>query len=185
MPLPDVVLLRMNVNARASFRLQEGGIERRPADWLQREERHLEHAQARGSQGNAEVPFVTSGTPAFGNGREGVRMVRIRSAWDELTKGGYRLKDIHLIPHRNNPEMDILVLGLQKGVSELPFPSSRAKEMVEQFLGSTWQFVHVWLNPPQINGEVVHTVNCVHRRSEDPEQCLRIAEDGSWNLSTS
>ncbi|MDP2637169.1 MAG: hypothetical protein Q8P03_00980 [bacterium] len=184
MPLPDVVLVRMNVNQIQSFRLQEVGIERRPVDWLQREEKHLEHATAHGVEGNPNVSFVASGTPAFGSGKEGVRMACIKSAWDELVKGGYLLKDIHLIPHRKNPEMDVLVLGLQKDVPELPFPSSRAKERVEQFLKTTWEFVHVWLNPPQSTGEVVHTVNCMHRKADKgSEQCLHINGDGVWSLS--
>lgn len=175
---PDVVLLKFSIAPQRAIELELAGVERRPADWVQREEQHLAHARTHGREPYRYRDVADSGVPVFG--KEGLILCSVQSAWDEMIDKGYYLVDLHIIQRRDR-KMDILVLSLSKNGAKLPFPSPRAEEMIRSLIGSGWGYVHVWANPPQEDGTVVHTVNCVHRNQTRRVQLS--FENGLWGIN--
>ncbi len=166
-PAPDVVLVKFSVNLRRAEELVEVGIPVREVNWQERDRSHVAHAEAHDRQSHRYRENVAdSGVPVFGT--EGIADVAIARAYRELNQE-YGLRDVHLLPHRNN-RMFVLVLVFEKGAATIS-PSTEAAVLLARILNSTYGFVHVWVNPPQADGRVVHTVNCSHRMDSAPK-CL-------------
>lgn len=178
-PEPQVVLLKFNVNSQRGQELEVAGIPRKAADWLSREEKHVEHARDNRREAYRFRDVADSGVPVFG--KQGAMAVQVLPAWQELSVAGFHLRDIHLVSRRDG-KMDILVMSLAKE-RESAAPSSLAAQLVTNILASSWEFVHVWANPPQKDGAVVHTVNCVNRQPDQKRPNLLQFQDGLWGVS--
>ncbi len=166
-PAPDVVLMKFSINERRATELSAAGVSTRDVNWQERDQKHVAHAQAHDRQAHRYREVADSGVPVFGP--DGLRDVGIGRAYQEINQE-YGLRDVHLLPHRNG-RMFVLVLTFEKSGASTT-PSTEAAVLLAWILNSTYGFVHVWANPPQADGRVVHTVNCSHRADTVPKCVL-------------
>ncbi|MFY9463056.1 MAG: hypothetical protein WAP52_02640 [Candidatus Sungiibacteriota bacterium] len=165
-PPPDVVLMKFSVNKRRAQELAATGIPIRDVNWQRREQEHVAHAEAHDRQAYRYREVADSGVPIFGT--SGLADVGIGRAYQELNQK-YGLRDVHLLPHRNLRAF-VLVLVFERGAQAVN-PSTEVAVLLARMLNSAYGFVHVWANPPQQDGKVVHTMNCRHRLDSAPK-CL-------------
>lgn len=177
--IPDRVVVRFRLNSWWSQELSAAGIQRRRMpDWVRQQEERINCARRFGRDPFRYRDIADSGVPVFG--REGLPNCRVDPAIREMIERNFRLRDVHLLPSRDG-KADILVLIFEIGEGEI-FLSPPAAMLIRELIVGVWGFVHVWANPPQENGRVVHTVNCVHWRPDNtvPEViCLEFRE-GLW-----
>lgn len=157
-PPANVVLVKCNTSHKRADALANAGVRVQSADWQKREQQHIAQAQAHDRQAHRYRQVADSGVPVFGT--EGLQDASVAGLRQELGKE-YGLKDVHLLPHRDK-QVTILVLVFEKGAEAMRI-SPAVEALIEKITGSTYGFVHVWANPPQQDGKVVHTVNCTHR----------------------
>ena len=178
---PDVVLYKTNVNKKWSARMKELGVSLKQPDFEKREQQHVAHAIKHG-----RAPFrfrgkdqpADSGVPVFG--QDGLTMVSLYDLLKELAET-YNLVDIHLRPTKpgGNQNMEVLVVSFSEG-DESNANTDAFQELLGFLASSCWGYCHVWANPPQDDGRVIHTVNSSHREDgKQPIQIVRFA-DGQW-----
>jgi len=116
-----------------------------------------------------------SGVAVFG--KNGLGMVSHAGLLEELA-GSFPVLKIHIQPRTNqSPALVVEFSKTGEGTN-----NTLAMEQLIEFLSvRCWQYVHVWVNPPRPEDElVVHTCNSirwVNRKA--PEHVLRFAE-GVW-----
>ncbi|MDO8470915.1 MAG: hypothetical protein Q7S63_03065 [bacterium] len=170
---PAVVLVKFNVNSDVAQQLELAGIQRRAVSWAQREVDHVEHARENSREAYRYREVADSGVPVFG--KPGLQSVLLLDLWLELKKA-YKLSDIHLLPRRDG-KMDVFVLVLSH--QQEMRVSASVTDRITRLVGSTWQYVHVWANPPGSDGSIVHTVNVAHRQDTKPDLGLEFKR-GLW-----
>ncbi len=177
---PDCVLYKFNVNKKWSAKMKEMGVRLIPFDFQAREEKHAAHAR----KFNRE-PFkfrgeiVDSGVPVFG--KDGLQDVSVFELLTELATV-YNVVDIHLRPTKpgGNPNMEVLVVSFSDG-EEAVGNTDAFQELLRFLTSSCWGHCHVWANPPQDDGRVIHTVNTSHREDGKKPTCKLDFLDGIWD----
>lgn len=174
-PAPDTVLIRFRVNQKWVAKLREAGVRTQPLRWLQKEQKHVRQAERLSRKPYRLRNIADSGVPVFGP--DGISRVSMEGLLEYLISVDYRIADAHLLRTiKKAQQMGILVLVLsrQQPAIELPFFS-----LLSPLLSSSWGYAHIWANPPQEDGKVVHTVNLSHRLETPPELELWF-DDGLW-----
>ena len=178
---PDVVLYKTNVNKNWSKRLKELGVQLKNPDFEAKEKKHIDHAKRFGRE-----PFkfrgeiADSGVPVFG--KDGLKEVSLYELLQELSTI-YNVVDIHLRPTKpgGNPHMEVLVVSFSDG-EEFVGNTDAFQELMRFLASSCWGHVHVWANPPQDDGRIIHTVNSAHRQDgAQPKQFVGF-DDGRWDV---
>jgi len=179
--LADVVLVRFNLNNRRwQDHLIQLGVPYKDRDFDAENSKHAAHAAVVGRsadvRGNGDVA-KDSGVPVFG--KPGLNRVSLHEAFLDLF-ATYEVVDMHIKPARNARFMSVLVVEFKHGC--VPQSTDAAfKEVLEKLVGSCWEYVHVWANPPQADGRVIHTVNSGHHEeAEEPKLALRL-NGGLWS----
>lgn len=185
-PPPDIVLLKPKINPRW-FGLLAKEIRELPAG--RKKEKIQQHIiQAKGVGRDAfslRKSIEDSGSSVFG--KKGAELISLSGLLLEFLEEGYLLVDIHGRPAQNQP-MLVLTLGFSHQIEQVDpsllklAESPLAKAVLGVILGSVWRYCHIWANPPDEKGRIVHTVNLAHRHPpETPAKKLRFAK-GLWAL---
>lgn len=185
-PPPDIVLLKPKVNPHW-FGLLAKEIRQLPAGRKEEKiKQHIAQAECLGRDAFAlRQGIEDSGSPVFG--KKGAEFVNPSNLLQEFLEEGYLLTNIHGRPARNQP-MWILIMGFSRQIERIDssllklMESDLAKAVLGVILGSVWYYCHIWANPPDEKGRIVHTVNLAHRHPpETPAKKLRFAK-GLWAL---
>jgi len=177
---PDIVLVRFSINPKRSSRLEVFGIPKKGPLSIQKDWSHQDQAQKLGRQPFRYRQIPDSGVPVFG--REGLQDVSIYRLLTEELPQLYEISDIHLRP-RKDEKMDILTITfIDIHQESAPFAVSEAAfKEISDFLGaSCWGYCHIWANPPNEQGKIVHTLNASHRLPEKKPKQILIFDDGFW-----
>ena len=170
-PSPDTILVKFNINPSWAQRFEQAGIPRRFPSEAILEEKHILQARQIDRDPYRFRDIADSGVPIFGT--QGASEVSILGLLEELQKEGYRPQGVH-IRTRGQKKFDVLVIPLSRISEANSMLPKKALDLLREFLRlSCWGFVHVWANPPDSQGKIVHTVNLGHRK---PEKSPR------WNL---
>lgn len=178
-----MILLKVNVNPSWETRFFQAGIPLRRPDEGALEMKHIIQALEAGRNPYAiRSEIADSGIPVFGKG--GAQDVSVNGLFAELRNQGYLPTGIH-IRTRADKKFNVLVLPFIRIGGEnsaIAITSSAVMRLVEQFLRTSWGFVHVWDNPPQPGTQtVVHTVNLSHRDVDRiPKKTLHFRQ-GEWS----
>ena len=182
-PSPDTILVKFNINPNWTQRFEEAGVPRKIPTEVFLEEKHI--AQARHV---ARDPYrfrgtADSGTPVFGD--QGASNVSIIRLIGELQENGYEPQGVH-IRTRTNKKFDVLVIPFSREISEgnsISLPN-KALDLLKEFLRlSCWGYVHIWANPPDEAGKIVHTVNLSHREPDKKPDEHLCFNHGLWALT--
>lgn len=186
-PPPDGVLLKPKVNPYW-FGMLADEIplisEERKEEKIQA---HITQAKKLGREAfTLRKTIEDSGTSVF-RGMKDDEFVSISELLQELLDEGYFLTNIHGKPAQNKP-MWVLTIGFFRKVEQMDhsvlklIESDLAKAVLGVILGSVWQYCHIWANPPDEKGRVIHTVNLAHRhQQETPAKKLKFYK-GLWKL---
>lgn len=179
-PRPTHVIFKFTVSLKRGESLeQQCGILRvRDVRWGERDSKHFGEALLYGQEPHVQRGIVGAGTPVFGT--LGVCEIQLLSLWQELLGLGFVLQDVHLERARDNKK-DVLVMSLAQG-EETPFPSSNARDEVIKLLAATWQWVHVWANPPKVDATVPHTLICISMMQDPKNPKALQFRDGLWGV---
>ena len=176
--MPNTVLYKFNLNKTWRERLLALGVPEKQPNFEAKEAEHVAHAQQYGREAYAIRKNVAdSGVPVFG--KEGIQSVSLYETLQDLL-AEYEVVDIHIRPRRDGTRwISVLVINFSHGgrsISNQP----ALDETLEFLSSSCWGYCHVWANPPQDDGRVIHTINSSHREEEkQPERILRLA-NGLW-----
>lgn len=192
-PKPERVLVKFSGSTNFLQHLQENYPEIEKKD-------HNEHALNRAHGEYAESLERNphrfdkrrndDGVPVFG--KDGASDVGgMTEMIAEMRSCGYSLTNVHWF-HRMKPDKRkqtfthgaVLVFGFvldnkTHNVNEKVTPGA---ELLKEMAGSVWQFAHVWANPPRVDGEVRHTVNCTGRQDGQGEKSKNVIKflEGLW-----
>lgn len=195
-PPPDVILLEPKVNPWWFGKLsQEISLNFVSIDEEKRNKQAQEHIEQ--AERLNRRPFAlrknkeASGTPVFG--KNGAEFVALTELLQEFREEGYLLTEIHGEPAAN-PPMVVLTMSFSRHIEQIDPESDQAKTMLKLMesdlakvvlrviLRSVWRYCHIWANPPDEKGRIIHTVNLAHRNPpEMPARKLRFAK-GLWEL---
>jgi hypothetical protein len=175
-PVPDKVLVKFNVNPKKCERLSAFGVPIKPVNFDRKNAAHEAQAQEHGRAAFRYREVADSGVPVFG--KDGAQNVSLAHVWGELPGKGYAITDIHMLP-KSQGKMMTLVITLEDGAEEPLECSAKLMQELKNLLACAWQYVHVWANPPNEDGKVIHTVNASHRLDTPPAYLLDFA-DGLW-----
>lgn len=191
-PQPDVILVKVNLSKRWDQRFEQAGIPlelRTPQAALQLAAEHEARAQQLGYDPFArrmkpqhtrgqwiEPESADSGTPVFGKG--GAQKVSITGLAEELKMHDYHLINAHRL-HRTWKFSIQLVLSFAKDAEEILFPWKYFNDLIN----TCFEYVHVWANPRDIKGIIVHTVNCVKYNDHATPQYSLTFVKGYWKLA--
>ncbi len=179
LPLPDIILVKFNINPDWTQQFEQAGIPRRSPNEVALEEKHIAQARQMDRKAYRFRDIADSGVPVFGP--QGVSEVSISGLLTELVqKGGYQPQGVH-IRTRTQKKFDVLVIPFVKEAQSENSTtlSEKAVELLRRFLRiSCWGFAHVWANPPE-EGRVTHTVNLSHREEKPPKYHLQF-NHGLW-----
>ncbi|OGZ92568.1 MAG: hypothetical protein A2549_03150 [Candidatus Staskawiczbacteria bacterium RIFOXYD2_FULL_37_10] len=178
-PKPDVALYKFNLNGKWRDKLLELGVPEKDPDFGAKEAKHVAHAQQFGREAYAiRKEVADSGVPVFG--KEGIQNVSLYETLQDLL-AEYEVVDIHIRPRRDGTRwISVLVINFSHGGRSIS--NQPALDTTLEFLSSScWGFCHVWANPPQDDGRIVHTINSSHREvDKQPELVLRL-NGGLWS----
>jgi len=182
-PSPDTILVKFNINPNWAQKFEQAGIPRRFPDEVLLEEKHIAQAREVDRDPYRFRDIADSGVPIFGE--EGISDVSIFELIQELQENGYEPAGVH-IRTRRQKKFDVLVIpfvhGESEGNSVIP---KKALELLQEFLRlSCWGFAHVWANPPDVQGKVVHTINLGHREPEKLPRWALCFNHGLWALTS-
>jgi hypothetical protein len=122
-----------------------------------------------------------SGCPVFGATTGGLKKVDVRNLEAELRQAGFHMAEATVRVtdgQKGQPMNATLVLAFTNDEEEDPDFSSWVE--FNRLVAPTFAFVHVWANPKQADGTVVHTVNCLSRQEgAKADYALRYA-NGDW-----
>lgn len=181
-PPPDTILVKFNINPNWAQKFEEAGISRGFPSEVSLEEKHISQAQQVNRDPYRFRETADSGVPVFGP--QGVSEVSISRLLGELQERGYQPRGVH-IRTRSRKKFDVLVVPFSGRVPEensttLP---KKAFELLREFLKlSCWGFVHIWANPPDEKGKIVHTVNLSHREPQESPQWTLYFNHGLWAI---
>ncbi len=181
---PDVVLFKCKIHPGWVRRLEELGVPFTVPDFAAKEAAHVEHAKQHGRDAYAiRKDVADSGTPVFG--KNGLMDVATFGTFRQLL-GTYNIVSVHIQPSHpkaKNQAMKVLVLRFSWG-EEVDSNTSAYQEILRFVAVGNWEHCHVWENPPNFHGEIIHTVNMAHRpEGQKPRltrQELHFSEDG-WS----
>lgn len=179
-PSPNTVLVKFNINLNWTQKFEQAGIPRRFPQEVALEEKHIAQARRLGRGAYEYRDIADSGVPVFGS--QGASEVSILGLLGELQEAGYKPQGVH-IRTRTQKKFDVLVIPFGRGISEgnstlLP---KKALDLLREFLRlSCWGFVHIWTNPPDVQGKIVHTVNLGHREPGRPPRWNLCFSHGLW-----
>jgi len=176
-PKPHVVLLKFNINQKWKSKFVRLGV--KVTDEQKDRSRHEAHARTFGRNPYRYRQVADSGVPVFGP--PGLKSVSLDQLIQELVNTyKYETVDIHIKPRKDG--MSVLVLSFSNDQPAVEPASPAALEELLRFLSSAcWGYVHVWANPPQADGRVIHTVNSAHREESKGASLLHFA-DGLWSV---
>lgn len=181
---PDVILVKFNVNEKWEGRLKEAGVPLKTPDEAALELKHMFHALGASQNPYAfRQQIADSGIPVFG--KEGARDVSINGLFAELRSYGYFPSGVH-VRTREDKKFNALVIPFAKPANgnnnTLVITGETVMGLIKEFIAVSWGFVHVWANPPQEDGRVIHTVNLSHRDVDKiPQKDLHF-QKGEWIL---
>jgi len=171
-PAPDIVLLAFDVGASFGSELVEADI-----PFKVRDEEGISSKRR-------------PGVPIFG--KEGKRGIdggvgRWADLLIELKEAGYILVDLHWFNRqspggfqRNQPR---LICSFAKEGEEFKF-SDGAKKLLRSLTEEcAWAYVHVWANPPDENGRIIHSVNLIGHQKGCRGKCGLRFIGGFWAVS--
>jgi hypothetical protein len=178
-PRPDVVLYKFNINDRWRDRFMALGIKEKTRDVQADTAKHEAHAAQFGRDAHRYRQVADSGVPVFGEGLQGVSLFDLLKELPTV----YEVVDIHIKPRSDGkPNMSVLVISFSNGK-----PTSANTEAFDELLrflaSSCWGFCHVWANPPQEDGRVIHTVNSSHREADQKAKQVLHFADGLWAVN--
>lgn len=171
-PAPSKILLKTRVNSKRLERLLAAGIRWKERNESALDQRHAAQAAALDRKATAIRSKPDSGVPVFD--KNGLQNVEGRNLLPELRNAQFRIQDIHLY-QKEDEEMATLVVVLEQRDQSSIVTKEQLIALGDEF-GTRWGHVHVWANPPQEDGNVVHTINCAHRLEGKP--AARILYDG-------
>jgi hypothetical protein len=179
---PHRILLKANINSRRRDEFLALGIREVKPDFQKREQKHVEDARRVGRQPYAvRENIADSGVAIFQDeeGNPGLKKVLVGNALDEILLD-YRPTDLHIFQRRDRGQMFVLVITLEWGKTgssqDIPV------EVADFVANSSWEFCHIWANPQNADGDVVHTVNLGHR-SDEAAECQLLFADGLWDIT--
>ncbi len=176
---PGLVLLKIRLNRKkVDWLLIEGvEIKRRDENALQR--RHVTEAEQHRRSATVYRSTPDSGVPVFG--KDGAQHVKIDAIWNQLVEDGYEAVGCHIYQQEKDVDsgMGNLVVEFKIG-NKVSVPDAVA----EMFDGSTYGFVHVWVNPPKPEVGPTHTVNISHREEGAPAVGSLVWDNGFWALES-
>lgn len=181
-PPPVTVLYKFSINESWRQKFMALGVLLKQPNFAKKEAKHVAHAEAHGRDAFRYRQVADSGVPVFGP--DGLQMVSLAELVKELAEK-FKVVDIHILPKLPKPgqsvnPMSMLVVSFSHEGQTVN--NEKAFWLLMDLLNaSCWGKVHVWANPPQEDGRVVHTVNSAHREeNHDPQRVLRFAE-GLWS----
>jgi hypothetical protein len=176
-PSPDLVLVKFNLRPKWAQRFEEAGIPRHFPWETDLEAKHIRQAKEFGREPYRFREIADSGVPVFGP--EGVSDLSISDLLRELEQAGYKLQDVHI--RTRQKKFDVLVIPFSREIPEGNLTlSEKASQLLKEFLEVCWGLGHIWANPPDDQGRIVHTLNLSHRKPEGiPRWRLRF-EGGIW-----
>jgi len=189
-PMPERVVVKFRINLNLADELRNMGVRYEKIDWEKKEEIHIEQAKKycrepyvlRGKDKSADA-----GVPVFG--KDGLSNVSLASIWKEFEREHYKMVNVYLSCPRgeksNKNKMRILWItfllsGRGNKISSFFINASVKKQISNLFL-YTYQFCHVWANPPDLNNVVTHTVNLAHILDISPKLTL-FFKQGLWEV---
>lgn len=177
---PDTVLVKFNINPSWTQVFEEAGVPRKAPSEVSLEEKHINHAHKAGRDPYRYRDIADSGVPVFGT--QGLSEVSVSGLLIELLEAGYKPQGVH-IRTRMEKRFDVLVVPLVRG-AESSTLSEKAVMLLERFLRSpSWGFAHIWANPPDVQGKIIHTVNLGHRKPEGRPELKILFSNGLWAVS--
>ncbi len=184
-PPPDIILLKPKVSPKWFGMMADKIPLKSEGRSTEKIKEHIAQAEKLGRDPFTLRPGIEdSGTLVFRKQKE---FVSLSELLRELLEEGYLLIDIHGRPARNQP-MLTLTMGFSKEIDQVSqavlslVDSDLAKAVLGVILGSVWEYCHLWANPPNEQGRIVHTINLAHRQpGNTPAKKLRFAQ-GLWEL---
>jgi hypothetical protein len=181
-PSPNTILVKFNINPSWTQQFEKAGVPRKRPFEVELEEKHIAQARKLDRRAYEYRDIADSGVPVFGP--QGSSEVSILGLLEELQREGYQPQGVH-IRTRAQKKFDVLVIPFVRGSESNSTLPKRALELLQEFLRlSCWGFVHVWANPPDGQGKVVHTINLGHREPEKSPQWTLCFNHGLWNLTS-
>lgn len=194
-----MILLKGGIHRRWQDRFRNAGALEAARDDRALQRQHGEEARALGRGANTYRPMADSGTPVFtdehrnpalakGQRKHGVSDVTLDGMIADLFRRGFRVADIEMFKTaaQSGGPMQTLKVGLHLAEDdECALGRSLAADdlIIEFFERAAWRFCHVWVNPPKPDGQILHTVNVVHREPNEGTAAHRlIFADGFWGL---
>lgn len=197
-PRPDTVLVKINLNERWSNRFGLAKIpllDRTPERARELAAKNISNARQLGRdaftirkhqqtdrhQEEAVPEAADSGCPVFGPGgiTRGVRGRSIAKVTWQLRDHGFRLVHAHLLARNWKPPVRLVMVFSKENPEDIRFPWHLFQELTT----TCFKQVDVWANGRDLNGNVVHTVNCGKREDSPPSYDLIFA-DGDWMVQS-
>jgi hypothetical protein len=178
--IADTTLLMIKLNQNWERKMLDLGIPKKDRDVSAEDAKHEAHAKAFGRD-----PFsVLDGIPSSGVaifGKKGLEDISIFEAFKDLV-AVYKTVDIHIRPQRKSEEkkwMSVLVISFSNEEKDDQNPDVY-QEILEFLASPCWGYVHIFANPPQEDGRIVHAINVSHRKPDaKPKFVLRLSR-GLW-----
>ncbi len=181
---PDVVLFKCKINPGWVEKLKGLGVPFSQPDFAAKEAAHVEHAKQYGRDPHAiRKDVADSGTPVFG--KWGLTDVATFKTFQELLDV-YNIVAVHIQPSHpkaKNQAMKVLVIRSSWG-EECDSTTDAYQEILRFVAVGSWEHCHIWENPPNNNGEIVHTVNMAHRPEDQKPRPAKVAlhfSESGWS----
>ena len=177
-PTPNTVLIKLRLNKNWTKKLLLAGIDwKKGTPFRDRDRRHeVEAEKLHRKAYRYRNNIADSGVPVFGS--TGISQVSISGIATTLYKKRYNVVAVHLEKGRGQG-MNVLILTFRLRDRKISL-SKEAIGFLNEFSSSCWGHVHIWANPPQENGKVIHTVNLAHRQPEESPKFQLIFDNGLW-----
>ncbi|MBI2052857.1 MAG: hypothetical protein HYT34_01275 [Candidatus Ryanbacteria bacterium] len=175
-PLPDAIFTKFTLLREEGERLKVFGVR-----WSDNPANPNSPKRDLGTLGRIRKGIKDSGCPVFGN--DGVFRVSLAPVASELLeKRKWNIADVHIRPGKKPSEAVLTVVISEKATREVALPE-KAQEELALLLSSVRQQVHIWANPRNTEGQVIHTINCVGCGYEDLGDRSLDFQNGLWAVS--
>ena len=172
-PLPDAIFTKFTLLREEGGYLKGLGVR-----WSDGQANPNSSKRDPNTLGRIRKGIKDSGCPVFGN--DGVFRVSLAPMASELIeKRKWNIADVRLRPGKKPSEAILTVVISGKASEEVALPE-KVQEKLALLLSSVRQQVHIWANPRNAEGQVIHTVNCVGRGYEDIGERHLDFQDGLW-----
>jgi hypothetical protein len=176
----NTVLVKFNLNEKWEGRFRAAGVPLRTPDEAALELKHVFSALDTNRNPYQFRPQIAdSGVPVFG--KDGARDISITGLFGELRRYGYSPTGVH-IRTRGDKKSNVLVIPFVQPGSGQSAVAISTMGLIEEFSSASWGFVHVWINPPQEDGVVIHTVNLSYRDVGKVVSKSLHFQKGEWTL---